>query len=183
MQFLCSFYGRTDEVARRFLSRILRTICETMSKQKSIFRRNSSVWLRWIQFFCDHSVSCNFTYPHDAWKIERQKILKTEKKKMNCFRVVNREPGRSADALQSTDACEIKIWHLAIRINIQILNRYTTQSRVGSTRIRAKCLLQYFLLSLFHAKNVLSCILHSIRRAMRCLWRYGNSGTVSHNKI
>lgn len=81
MQFLCSFYGRTDEVARRFLSRILRTICETMSKQKSIFRRNSSVWLRWIQFFCDHSVSCNFTYPHDAWKIERQKILKTEKKK------------------------------------------------------------------------------------------------------
>lgn len=46
----------------------------------------------------------------------------------DCSRVVNREPGRSADALQSTDACEIKIWNLAIRINIQILNRYATHS-------------------------------------------------------
>lgn len=89
------------------ISRILRTICETMSKRKSIFRRDSSVRLRQIHFFCDLSVRCHFTSPQTY----------------SCDDCHASRPGRSTDALQPTDACEIKI-----RINIQILNRYTTHS-------------------------------------------------------
>lgn len=157
-----------------FISRILRTICETMSKRKSIFRRDSSVRLRQIHFFCDLSVRCHFSSPRtyscgDGWKIERKKLLKTWEKNMinsDWIHIVHRESTRQKH--RCTSASEIKI-----RINIQILNRYTTHSSEVPFAIFSP-----------HISYKKCCRAFYIRLEQPCdAYGDGDSGAVAHNKI